>query len=180
MNPQTPPNPEYPGAPGHQVPARRRGKAPWIAGGVAALVVLGVVLVVLFTVGPFSSANRDEDAASDAVKGLGESSSFADFNDRLCSEFRMPQSMVDTISRSGAQTGTDIDTMFRDQAMSQFPKDLDVTGVEIDGDTAVVSTHSSTDGQDKDEQVHMRREDGDWKVCEPGVGMGSVPQGQGG
>ena len=108
---------------------------------------------------------------------MSQAESFADFNSHLCAENRVPQELVDTITESGDQTGTDLDAMFLESIAGSFPENLKVADVEVSADASepAATVESDTDGADP-EQVRMRNEDGVWTVCEPGVGMGAVPQ----
>jgi|GEM_PF-5013477 len=154
-------------------PARRRG--PLLGAAAVLALVLVAALAWLFLAGPMSSGARDERDVADALEHLSDAQSFAEFNDRLCEQYRAPKELVDGIASTGAQTGTDVDTMFRESVLSKFPKDLEVTDVTVDGDEATATARSSADGQERTEEVLMRREDDRWTVCQPGVGMGAVP-----
>jgi hypothetical protein len=146
---------------------------------VAAAVVVVVViaaLVWLFAAGPMSSSARAERAVEQTLREMTDSESFVEFNSHLCAENRVPQDLVENITASGEQTGTDLDAMLRESISGSFPQDLTVTGVDIEGDVAIATVESESDGSGS-EQVRMLDEDGAWKVCEPGVGMGAVPQG---
>ncbi|MBC7294734.1 MAG: hypothetical protein H5T79_00070 [Dietzia sp.] len=146
---------------------------------VAAAVVVAAVaaaLVWLVAAGPMSSSDRAERAVEQTLRDMTASDSFAEFNSHLCAENRVPQDLVDNITASGEQTGTDLDAMLRESIAGSFPQDLEVTGVEIEGDVATATVESESD-ESAPEQVRMLNEDGAWKVCEPGVGMGAVPQG---
>ena len=74
-----------------------------------------------------------------------------------------------------AITGADLDAMLRESIAGSFPQDLKVTGVDVEGDAATATVESES-GDGEPEQVRMLDEDGAWKVCETGVGMGAVPQ----
>ena len=87
----------------------------------------------------------------------------------------MPQDLVDTITASGEQTGTDLDAMFRESITGSLPENMEVTGVEINSPDATATVESG-DEDAPAEEVVMREEDGAWKVCEQGVGMGTVPE----
>lgn len=146
---------------------------------IAAVVVVAILVALaawLFTLGPLSRSAQQERQVGQTLDAMSAATSFAEFNDHLCAENRVPQDLVDTISSSGTQTGADLDALFRDSIASSFPEDLRVTGVEFDdGSEATATVESGADGSGP-EQLRMRKEDGDWKVCEPGVGMGAVPQ----
>lgn len=145
---------------------------------VAAAVVIAVVIAALvwfFAAGPMSSSGRAERAVEQTLRDMTSSESFSEFNSHLCAENRVPQELVDSITASGEQTGTDLDAMLRESIAGSFPQDLKVTGVEVEGDVATATVESESDGSGP-EQVRMLDEDGAWKVCEPGVGMGAVPQ----
>lgn len=148
------------------------------------LVTVGVVAVVLiaavvwfFVAGPMSSSARAERDVEQAIRDMTSAETFSEFNSYLCAENRVPQDLVNNITASGEQTGTDLDAMLRESIAGSLPDDLRVTGVEVDDDgvgaTANVESDSEGTGE---EQVRMRDEDGSWKLCEPGVGMGAVPQ----
>ena len=150
------------------------------SGGVLAGVVVVILLVGaagwLFLAGPLSSSGRAEREVEQTLKDMSDAGSFSDFNSHLCAENRVPQELVDQITASGEQTGTDLDSMLRESIAGSFPDELRVTGVEVSGD-GVEATATVESGPDAtSEQVRMRDEDGQWKLCEPGVGMGSVPQ----
>ena len=142
-----------------------------------ALIVLAVVVVAaiavvgwVFTAGPMSeSASQSRDVES-ALEDMSASSSFAEFNSHLCAEQRVPQDLVDTITASGEQTGTDLDAMFRESITGSLPENMEVTGVDA------TATVESGDEDAPAEEVVMREEDGAWKVCDQGVGMGTVPE----
>lgn len=157
----------------------RRGRT---LGAVAALVVAVVAvaaLVWLFAAGPLSASARTQREVERVLHDLGASESLAEFNGHLCAEQRMPQEMLDQIAGSGAQTGVDLDSMFREQILGSFPDELTVTSVEVDGDDAVATVESSGgEGTPGPEELRLRREDGAWTVCEPGVGMGAMPSGR--
>ena len=152
------------------------------SGGVLAGVVVVVVILLvgaagwLFLAGPLSSSGRAEREVEQTLKDMSDAGSFSDFNSHLCAENRVPQELVDQITASGEQTGTDLDSMLRESIAGSFPDELRVTGVEVSGD-GVEATATVESGPDAtSEQVRMRDEDGQWKLCEPGVGMGAVPQ----
>lgn len=143
---------------------------------VVVVVVLVAALGWLFLAGPLSSSGRAEREVEQTLKDMSAAESFADFNSHLCAENRVPQELVDQITASGEQMGTDMDSMLRESIAGSFPDDLRVTGVEVSGD-GTEATATVESGEDSNtEQVRMRDEDGQWKLCEPGVGMGSVPQ----
>ncbi|WP_010540824.1 hypothetical protein [Dietzia alimentaria] len=148
------------------------------------LVAVGVVTAVLiaavvwfFVAGPMSSSARAERDVEQAIRDMTSAETFSEFNSYLCAENRVPQDLVNNITASGEQTGTDLDAMLRESIAGTLPDDLRVTSVEVDDDgvgaTANVESDSEGTGE---EQVRMRDEDGSWKLCEPGVGMGAVPQ----
>lgn len=142
---------------------------------VAAVVVLvAAALGWLLTAGPLSESAAQEREIEQTLQGMSDAGSFADFNSYMCAENRVPQDLVDTITASGEQTGSDLDSMFRESIAGSFPEDLRVTGVELSGDDATATIESGADGQET-EEVRMRQEDDGWKVCQSGVGMGSVP-----
>lgn len=145
-----------------------------VAAGVVVVVVIAAV-AWLFLAGPLSSSARAERAVEQTLRDMTGAGSFAEFNSFLCAENRVPRDLVDSITASGGQTGTDLDAMFRESIAGSFPQDLKVTGVEIDGQVGTATVESETDASGP-EQVRMLDEDGAWKVCEPGVGMGAVPQ----
>lgn len=170
---------------GEPEPGRHRGtRRPDVRRGglrtalVAAAVVVVLVLAALawlFTAGPMSSSGRAERAVEQTLRDMTDSGSFAEFNSHLCAENRVPQDLVETITASGAETGADLDAMLRESIAGSFPQDLAVTDVEVEGDVATATVQSESDGGEP-EQVRMVDEDGAWTVCEPGVGMGPVPQ----
>lgn len=155
----------------------RRGPLVAAAAVVALLVV--VALAWLFLAGPFSSAGRAEREVEQTLERMSSAESFAEFNGHMCAENRVPQELVDTITSSSEATGSDLDSMFRESIAGSFPQDLRVLDVEISGDgaEATATVESESDGSGP-EQVRLRDEDGAWKMCQPGVGMGSVPQDQ--
>ena len=156
----------------------RRGSLVW-AGVFLAVVVLVAVLGWLFTMGPLSSAGRVEREVAQTLDDMSAAESFAEFNSHMCAENRVPQELVDQITASGEQTGTDLDSMLRESIAGSFPADLKVTGVEVDGNGTEASAtveSGGEDGETTNERIQMRNEDGAWKLCEPGVGMGAVPQ----
>lgn len=145
---------------------------------IAAVAAIAVIAWV-FLAGPLSSSAQAEREVEQTLEQMSSSGSFAEFNGHMCAENRVPQELVDTITSSSEATGSDLDSMFRESIAGSFPQDLEVLGVEISGDgseaTATVESESDESGP---EQVRMRDEDGAWKLCQPGVGMGSVPQDQ--
>lgn len=143
---------------------------------VVVVVVLVAALGWLFLAGPLSSSGRAEREVEQTLKDMSAAESFADFNSHLCAENRVPQELVDQITASGEQMGTDMDSMLRESIAGSFPDDLRVTGVEVSGDGAEATATVESGEDSNTEQVRMRDEDGQWKLCEPGVGMGSVPQ----
>jgi len=171
-------DPVRPGSPRHGRRSGPRGVSRGVTVALA-VVLVAVVAAAVWAVaaGPFSSSGRAERAVEETLHELSRAESFADFNSHLCAENRVPQELVDTISDSGTQTGTDLDAMFLESIAGSFPENLKVTDVEVgaDGSEATATVESDTDGTGP-EQVRMRNEDGAWKVCEPGVGMGAVPQ----
>ncbi|HJC60972.1 MAG TPA: hypothetical protein H9755_11705 [Candidatus Dietzia intestinigallinarum] len=160
----------------------RPGRSAGRGGGAVGVVVVVVVVVLvaglgwLFLAGPASSSGRAERAVEQTLRDMSSAESFAEFNSHLCAENRVPQDLVDTITASGEQMGTDMDSMLRESIAGSFPDDLQVTGVEVSGDGAEATATVESGEDSNTEQVRMRDEDGQWKLCEPGVGMGSVPQ----
>lgn len=148
----------------------RRGLV-WPAIG-ALVVIVAAVLAWAFLAGPLSERARAEKDVAEAVTGLRQADTLESFNSRLCAEYRAPEDLIRNISAAGESTGSDVDRLFRESMLAKFPEDLRVTSVEVDGDEATADTVSAGGAT---ERVHMRREDGQWKVCQPGVGMGSVP-----
>ncbi|MDX2356209.1 hypothetical protein [Dietzia sp. PP-33] len=155
---------------------RRGGLRMALVAAAVVVVVVIAALVWLFAAGPMSSSARAERAVEQTLREMTDSESFVEFNSHLCAENRVPQDLVENITASGEQTGTDLDAMLRESISGSFPQDLTVTGVDIEGDVAIATVESESDGSGS-EQVRMLDEDGAWKVCEPGVGMGAVPQG---
>ncbi|UVE96655.1 hypothetical protein [Dietzia sp. B32] len=152
-------------------------------GAVAAAVVVALLVIAalawLVLAGPLSSSARAEREVEQTLESMSSAESFAEFNGHMCAENRVPQELVDTITASSEATGSDLDSMFRESIAGSFPQDLEVLGVEISGDgtEATATVESESDGSGP-EQIHMRDEDGAWKMCQPGVGMGAVPQDQ--
>ena len=166
------------GQPGNGWPGNgRRGALSGAFLAVAVVVVVAVAAIAwFFLAGPGSSSARAEREVEQTLQDMSAAESFADFNSYMCAESRVPQELVDTITASGEQTGTDVDSMFRESLAGSFPEDLQVTGVEFsEGGAEAVATVESGSGDAEPEQVRMRDEDGDWKLCQPGVGMGAVP-----
>ena len=164
-------------------PGSDRGRGRGGRGGVAVAAVAVVAVIVVaaiawfFLAGPLSSSARAEREVEQTLQDMSAAESFADFNSFMCAESRVPQDLVDTITASGDQTGTDVDSMFRESLAGSFPEDLRVTSVEIrEGGADAVATVESESTDEEPEQVRMRDEDGDWKLCQPGVGMGAVPE----
>lgn len=155
-----------------------RGGVAVTAAVVVALLVIAA-LVWLFLAGPLSSSARAEREVEQTLESMSSAESFAEFNGHMCAENRVPQELVDTITASSEATGSDLDSMFRESIAGSFPQDLEVLGVEIsdNGAEATATVESESDGTGP-EQIHMRDEDGAWKMCQPGVGMGAVPQDQ--
>lgn len=162
-----------------QVGGRRGGRGGVLAAaGVVAMVLIAAV-VWLFLAGPLSSSARAERDVEQTIRDMTAAETFSEFNSFICAENRVPQELVDNITASGEQTGTDLDAMLRESIAGTIPEDLQVTGVEVgdDGAEATATFESESEGTGE-EQVRMRDEDGAWKLCEPGVGMGAVPQGE--
>ncbi|MDJ0422941.1 hypothetical protein QNA14_10400 [Dietzia kunjamensis] len=162
----------------------RQGGRGWRGGvAVAAAVVVALLVIAalawLFLAGPLSSSARAERDVEQTLESMSSAESFAEFNGHMCAENRVPQELVDTITASSEATGSDLDSMFRESIAGSFPQDLEVLGVEIsdNGAEATATVESESDGTGP-EQIHMRDEDGAWKMCQPGVGMGAVPQDQ--
>lgn len=164
--------------PGGGRPGRSGGRGRGSVGVVVVVVVVVLVAALgwLFLAGPLSSSGRAEREVEQTLKDMSAAESFADFNSHLCAENRVPQELVDQITASGEQMGTDMDSMLRESIAGSFPDDLRVTGVEVSGDGAEATATVESGEDSNTEQVRMRDEDGQWKLCEPGVGMGSVPQ----
>lgn len=182
------PNPGGQSGPGPAGGARPGGGASRGRGrrrGVLVAAALGVALVAIaavawfFLAGPLSSSARAEREVEQTLESMSSAESFAEFNGHMCAENRVPQELVDTITASSEATGSDLDSMFRESIAGSFPQDLEVLGVEIsdNGAEATATVESESDGTGP-EQIHMRDEDGAWKMCQPGVGMGAVPQDQ--
>lgn len=177
-------NPAGGGRPGSGHRRGRGGRSGRTGVLVAVVVVVVVVLAAvawLFAAGPLSSSGRAEREVEQTLQEMTGSESFSEFNNHLCAENRVPQDLVDSITASGEQTGTDLDAMMRESIAGSFPSDLRVTGVEIDGENATATVESEAESEDAGpgsgtEQVQMRHEDGAWTVCQPGVGMGAVPE----
>lgn len=186
-NQQPPADGPEPGDPSGSGPegGARQGGARRGGLGVAlvAVGVVGVVLIAavawLFLAGPMSSSARAERDVEQTIRDMTAAATFSEFNSFICAENRVPQDLVDNITASGEQTGTDLDAMLRESIAGTIPEDLRVTGVEVgdDGVEATATVESDSEGTGE-EQVRMRDEDGQWKLCEPGVGMGAVPQGE--
>src|SRR5699024_8013215 len=160
-------------------PDRSAGRG---GGAVGVVVVVVVVVIVaglgwLFLAGPASSSGRAERAVEQTLRDMSSAESFAEFNSHLCAENRVPQDLVDTITASGEQMGTDMDSMLRESIAGSFPDGMRVTGVEVGADGAEATATVESGEDSTTEQVRMRDEDGQWKLCERGVGMGAVPQG---
>ncbi|MFB9259205.1 Rv0361 family membrane protein [Dietzia aerolata] len=155
----------------------RGGSKVWIAVAVVAVVVIAA-LGWLFTAGPLSSSSQTERDIEQTLTDMSTAESFEAFNEYMCAENRVPQDLVETITNSGEQTGTDLDVMFRESIAGTLPENLEVTGVELggDGSEATATVESGNDDEQAVDEVFLRKEDGDWKVCQTGVGMGSVPQ----
>ena len=168
--------------PGQPGPERRSGSGrPALSGAfltVAVVVVVAIAAIAwFFLAGPGSSSGRAEREVEQTLQDMGNAESFAEFNSFMCAENRVPQELVDTITASGEQTGTDLDAMFRESIAGSFPEDLRVPDVELtEGGAEATATVESESGGAEPEQVRMRNEDGDWKLCQPGVGMGAVPE----
>lgn len=179
-DPSEGPDPHAPGRPeagtdgGAEGPQGGRRTRLVLVAVVAVLVLVLAVLAWLLTAGPLSESAKQEREVGSALEDMGAAESFAEFNQFLCAEQRVPQDLVDTITTSGQQTGTDLDAMFRESIAGSLPEDLEVTKVDVEGDSALATVESGTEDS-QPEEVRMRHEDGDWKVCESEVGMGSVP-----
>lgn len=166
-------------------PGSDRGRGRGGRGGVAVAAVAVVAVIVVaaiawfFLAGPLSSSARAEREVEQTLESMSSAESFAEFNSHMCAENRVPQELVDSITASSEATGSDLDAMFRESIAGSFPKDLEVLEVEISGDGAeATATVESESGGSGPEQLYLRDEDNSWKMCQPGVGMGAVPQDQ--
>src|SRR5699024_11786334 len=142
-------------------PDRSAGRG---GGAVGVVVVVVVVVIVaglgwLFLAGPASSSGRAERAVEQTLRDMSSAESFAEFNSHLCAENRVPQDLVDTITASGEQMGTDMDAMFRESITGSLPENMEVTGVEINSADATATVESG-DEDAPAEEVVMREEDG--------------------
>lgn len=175
-DPSNSPGTHGPGRPGGGADGSKgaRRTSLWLVLAAAVVVLVVAAAGWLFTAGPMSQSAQNEREIESTLEDMGSATSFAEFNDYLCAEQRVPQDLVDTISSSGEQTGTDLDAMFRESIGGSLPDDLQVTGVELEEGDATATVEAGAEDAEA-EQVRMRDEDGAWKVCDPGVGMGSVP-----
>lgn len=149
-----------------------------IAAVLAVIVILAALVFFVFTDrSPEARAQKDIEST---LQNLSEVTSVEEFSSQICEEFRPDTDVMNSLSEISSQSGVDFDAQFTEQIRGAFPASLDVESVELDGDNATAHVTSSDDeGASTDEDVKMRKEDGSWLVCDPAVGTGGLPAGQG-
>lgn len=152
--------------------------------GIAIAVVLAVILVVAALVAfvftdrsPEAKAQKDIEST---LQNLSEVSSVEEFSAQICEEFRPDADVMNSLADISSQSGVDFDAQFTEQIRGSFPSSLEVQSVDLDGSDATAHVASEDDeGASMDEEVKMREEGGSWLVCDPAVGTGGLPAGQG-
>lgn len=149
-----------------------------IAAVLAVIVIVAALIFFVFTDrSPEARAQKDIEST---LQNLSEVTSVEEFSSQICEEFRPDTDVMNSLSEISSQSGVDFDAQFTEQIRGAFPASLDVESVELDGDNATAHVTSSDDeGASTDEDVKMREEDGSWLVCDPAVGTGGLPAGQG-
>lgn len=149
-----------------------------IAAVLAVIVIVAALIFFVFTDrSPEARAQKDIEST---LQNLSEVTSVEEFSSQICEEFRPDTDVMNSLSEISSQSGVDFDAQFTEQIRGAFPASLDVESVELDGDNATAHVTSSDDeGASTDEDVKMRKEDGSWLVCDPAVGTGGLPAGQG-
>lgn len=147
----------------------------------AVLAVILIVAALIFFV--FSDRSPEARAQKDiesTLQNLSEVTSVEEFSEQICEEYRPDADVMNSLSEISSQSGVDFDAQFTEQIRGAFPASLDVESVDLDGENATAHVTSSDDeGASTDEDVKMREEDGSWLVCDPAVGTGGLPAGQG-
>lgn len=160
-------------APAGAAPRRKGTRGRVVAAIVAIVVILLVVAAAVFLVQRNSPENTAKREIGTTLTSLSEVSSFADFGDKICAQYKPSQELTDQLSQISEQSGVDFDQQFTERIKSSYPASLEVTSVDVDGDDAtahITSTASDDDGAQKTEEtVRMRKEDGTWLVCDPAV-----------
>lgn len=160
----------------HTASTRRRVRRPrgrrttaFIVGAlvaVAVVVAAGVTAFVLLS--PDKRAARDIEAR---LRDLTAVSSYAEFTQFICAEYRPDEAVLSQLNGISQQSGVNFDDYFVEQIRQSFPKSMDVTHVQLSGDDASVTVESTdSSGTTRTETVQMRNEDGHWQVCDPAVG----------
>lgn len=153
------------------------GRTAVIAGAVVALVVIvAAVVAAVLLLSPEKRAKRDIESS---LNSLGEVSSYTEFTDKICAEYRPDTEVFDQLNEMAVQHGGSFDQQFVEQIKQSWPAELEVTDVDLDGENADVTTESTdSEGATHTESFTMRKEDGEWKVCDQSVGTGGAPTGQ--
>src|SRR5690625_3554519 len=115
--------------PGQPGPERRSGSGrPALSGAFLTGAVGGVVAIGamgwFFLAGPGSSSGLAVREVEETLQDVGNAECVAEFNSFMGAANRVPQELVDTITASGEQTGTDLDAMCRESIAGSFPEDL--------------------------------------------------------
>ena len=149
-----------------------------VAAAIAVILLVAALIFFVFT-GRSPEARAQKDIES-TLQNLSEVSSVEEFSAQICEEYRPDTDVMNSLSEISGQSGVDFDAQFTEQIRSAFPASLDVESVDLDGENATAHVTSSDDeGASTDEDVQMRSEDGYWLVCDPAVGTGGLPAGQG-
>lgn len=149
-----------------------------IAAAIAVILLVAALIFFVFTDrSPEARAQKDIEST---LQNLSEVSSVEEFSAQICEEYRPDTEVMNSLSEISGQSGVDFDAQFTEQIRSAFPASLDVESIDLDGENATAHVTSSDDeGASTDEDVQLRSEDGSWLVCDPAVGTGGLPAGQG-
>lgn len=153
----------------------RKGRTGLIVGlALAVVVIVAAVVAAMLLLSPDKRAEGD---IEESLNSLREVSSYGEFTEKICAEYRPDTSVFEQLDEMAAQSGGSFDQLFVEQIRASWPESMEVTGVELDGDDAQVTTRSTdSEGATHEETFGMRKEDGQWKVCDASVGTGQVPQ----
>ncbi|GGP83973.1 Rv0361 family membrane protein [Saccharothrix coeruleofusca] len=145
-------------------PPRKKSPLPWVLGGVGALVVIGVVITLVLTMGGGSA----EDTAQAYVKQLNSNAAAKDsgMKELLCAADRKK---VDEITDEGIAAPSEPDSKLKD-----IKATYTLGEVTENGDTAQATVNAKFSNVPEDlkefikdgpQKVKLVKEDGDWKVC---------------
>lgn len=164
QSPYGQPGPEYGGYPAIGPQPPRRSKIGWIVGGVAALLVLvvGVVVVIQFIGGP-SGADTPEGVV-DRYLAASKDDDLAELKENSCAK---DDAIIDSARSDPRQAGGG--------AAGGKLESWDIGTANVTGDSGKVSvTIKGEDANGKSAssalQIPVVREDGKWTVCMTGAG----------